>query len=409
MRRANTQSLHLQRTDNLGRGALALAGRFHDKLFDDATKLKLEIFRGYLQEWIPVFLTPSNRRPYVNIYDFFAGPGYDSSGNPGSPLIIIDEITRYLDDPTRLKAAGAQVRLFFNDASCENAERLKLELAKIGKHPGFSVQVTSMDFRQALAQELPAIRDKDSANLIILDQCGYSQIDSAVFSKLARCPATDIMIFISSSHIRRFVEEESTQQYFQIPKDKMQAVPPNDVHRFICSECFQAWIPSGTEYHLAPFSIKKDESGNIYGLIFGSGSLLGLEKFLRVCWNKDKVTGEANFNIDRDALRDGQPSLFEEYNVFKKHDRFRRDTIKYMSGGQCDNLDVYRFCLRSGFLPQHMRGILKELQDSGDLDVKPAPGNEKPRKRAFYISWEYYKHSTLKVLFEYRGEEHADI
>ncbi len=383
-------------------------GRFHDRQFDSATRLKLEIFRGYLQEWIPVFLTPSSRWKHVNIYDFFSGPGCDASGNPGSPLIIIDEITRYLDDPARQKTAGVQVGLFFNDAKRENTDRLKHELAKIGKHPVFSVCVENMDFQQALAQELADIEAKDSANLVILDQCGYSQIDKAVFSKLAGCSTTDIIIFISSSFIRRFVDEESTQQRFPIPREDIQAVPPNDIHRFI-ADYYQRWIPKDREYYLAPFSIKKDESGNIYGLIFGSGSLLGLEKFLRVCWNKDKVTGEANFNIDRDAIREGQLSLSEAENVPRKYDRFRRDTIKYMSGGQCDNLDLYRFCLRSGFLPYHMNTVLKELQDSRSLEVKPAPGNEKLRRGAFYVSWECYKHSTVKAFFEYKGDEHADI
>lgn len=72
---------------------------FYSRQFDDATNVKLEIFRHYIREWLPVFMTRKrdgrNRTKYVCIYDFFAGPGQDSAGNPGSPLIIVDEIKNY--------------------------------------------------------------------------------------------------------------------------------------------------------------------------------------------------------------------------------------------------------------------------------------------------------------------------
>ncbi|KKK85629.1 hypothetical protein LCGC14_2771360, partial [marine sediment metagenome] len=59
---------------------------FHNKPFDDETILKLEIFRGYTREWLPVFLS---KRTFssVNIFDYFAGPGKDSHGQEGSPLL----------------------------------------------------------------------------------------------------------------------------------------------------------------------------------------------------------------------------------------------------------------------------------------------------------------------------------
>jgi len=47
---------------------------FHEKEFDDATLVKLRIFRQYAREWISVLLTRSSRQfGRLNIYDFFAG------------------------------------------------------------------------------------------------------------------------------------------------------------------------------------------------------------------------------------------------------------------------------------------------------------------------------------------------
>lgn len=58
--------------------------------YDDATKLKLELFGNCFEEWLPVFLYNN----YINeifIFDFFAGSGKDSAGNFGSPLILLDK------------------------------------------------------------------------------------------------------------------------------------------------------------------------------------------------------------------------------------------------------------------------------------------------------------------------------
>lgn len=64
---------------------------FHSQAFDIATLLKLKIFRRYIREWLPVFLSKKSS-PEVHIYDFFAGPGTDVVGRLGSPLAIIDEL-----------------------------------------------------------------------------------------------------------------------------------------------------------------------------------------------------------------------------------------------------------------------------------------------------------------------------
>jgi len=45
----------------------------HGKPFDEGTKVKLDLYREYLREWLPVFINS----PYVDtlqIFDFFADP-----------------------------------------------------------------------------------------------------------------------------------------------------------------------------------------------------------------------------------------------------------------------------------------------------------------------------------------------
>lgn len=60
------------------------------KPFHEATMLKLDIFRRCFREWFPVFVHHLSIKQ-IFIYDMFAGSGTDSEGNPGSPIILLEE------------------------------------------------------------------------------------------------------------------------------------------------------------------------------------------------------------------------------------------------------------------------------------------------------------------------------
>ena len=149
--------------------------RFHEKSFDDATQLKLELFRGYVREWLPVFLTQyAGRRgqyEHVNIFDFFAGPGHDAAGHPGSPLIIVEELKQFCAGSNR--ASGIHIRMLFNDIDPAHIQKLRGEVAQIACGNGCCrTEFSVMPFLQALDANLPAMRDSNSANLVIMDQFG---------------------------------------------------------------------------------------------------------------------------------------------------------------------------------------------------------------------------------------------
>jgi three-Cys-motif partner protein len=82
----------------------------HNKPFDEGTKTKLEIYRSYVRAWLQVFLhADAFRRKPLQFFDFFCGPGEDSRGEPGSPLILINEL---LAERTQIKEGGHDIRIF---------------------------------------------------------------------------------------------------------------------------------------------------------------------------------------------------------------------------------------------------------------------------------------------------------
>ena len=227
-----------------------MAKSFHQKPFDDGTQDKLAIFRGYVRRWIPVFLTAwkkGSNFAVVNVCDFFAGPGTDGAGNPGSPRIIQDELKAYCGTHNDLKANGLQIRLYFNDKETSHVQQLEQCLAENACLKDCCKRVFSSNpFQQAFTERLPLMQDSRRANLVIMDQFGMKEVTPALLTTLAECRATDILFFVSSSCIRRFATEPATQSYFQMNAEDLASSDYKSVHRKICAY-FRSTLPSGAK------------------------------------------------------------------------------------------------------------------------------------------------------------------
>ena len=270
----------------------------------------------------------------------------------------------------------------------ESALSLQKEIAQ--KDIGF-VNISNLEFRKAFDASRVHLKASSAAKLIILDQCGIKQITHDTFKELIHFPATDFMFFISSSILRRFISVDGIRQYFPtMSPAEIKELPSTDVHRYVCQH-YQEIVPPDREFYLAPFSIKK--GANIYGIIFGSGTLLGLEKFLKVCWNKDNISGEANYDIDDDMIRKGK-TLFKELNISRKKDLLKKRLVDFLQDFK-DNNELYKFTLENGCISTHTVEILKELKKNGRLETEPSD----TRKNSFYLNWEYYKNQEVKAKF----------
>lgn len=366
--------------------------KFYAKKYDDATQVKLEVFRRYLQEWLPVFAAKGE---VVTIYDFFAGPGKDADGNPGSSLIIVEELKRfcehYADALPRVSA-----RVIFNDIEEEHIARLQENVREVACGKSCCrFEFSAKPFGASLDQHIADMLAPHSANLVFMDQFGIKEVTPEVVAKMAQCGKTDILFFISSSIINRFIETLEIGGKFDISSEGLRNREYTVIHRYLC-EHFREKL--GTlPYHLAPFSIRK--GSNIYGIIFGSGHLLGLEKFLGVCWSLDTETGEANYNIDGDLSWGGRPALFKELNTIRKIDLFEKDLLDFIRAKKPDNIAMNEFCLQKGFSPAKSNEVLRRLQTSGSIAVWDIATVKPARKNAFYLGWNNVKTNIPRVRY----------
>ncbi len=325
----------------------------NEKPFDEGTKTKLEVFQLYVREWLPVFLAREKiiwRE--VHLFDFFCGSGADSNGVPGSPIRILEELEKQRG---WLARSDVKTTVHFSDEKPKKIEILKAEIEsrKLGNLPiGYSVNAG--DFSEAFASAKLLLQSPDTACLVFLDQYGIKDVSEEVFRLLLGCPCTDFLFFISSAIFTRLGNHPSIRKYLDLGKPE----DSHGAHRAVVDH-FRRLIPAGTTYHLAPFSIKK--GANVYGLVFGSGHPLGMEKFLRVAWKKDQLTGEANFDIDREGLSVEQPTLFNERPT--KVTAFESDLrAAILSKRLGSEAAIYQFCISNGMTPSHAEPVIKELK-----------------------------------------------
>ena len=107
---------------------------------------------------------------------------------------------------------------------------------------------------------------------------------------------------------------------------------------------FKNLVPPGDAYHLGQFAIKKGP--NIYGLVFGSGHVRGIDKFLEVAWRKDALNGEADYDINRENIAPTEMLLPLEELKPTKQLVFERDLAGRLERGECrDEAAVIETCM----------------------------------------------------------------
>jgi three-Cys-motif partner protein len=339
---------------------------FHDKEFAESTRTKLELYRGYLRGWLPGFMNNPNMFTTIQVYDFFSGPGTDSDGNDGSPMIAIKEILSALEMNKERLSRNLRIRLILNDNDRQKSERLREIVSPYTfGNVNVSVEVVNQDFLNLYEKEKVKMRRSGTANLVFIDQFGISEVTKNIFSDLASISSTDIIFFTSSAIINRMKEHPAITPYIpSLSKEELDEMNGRNVHR-ILSRSYRKWLPAKSGYFLGDFSLKYN--ANVYGLVFGSGHILGILKFLGVAW-KLSCTGDANYDIDGDNIDEQRPSLFSEFDRPTKIKDFEFQVRKgILEKHFRTNYDILRFAAENGMLPQHAKEAFDSAVKEGKL------------------------------------------
>lgn len=348
---------------------------FHSEPFDEETLTKLRLYEAYIKSWLPVFMTNSVGVSSIWLFDLFCGPGNDCNGIKGSPLILLDELRKYLN--CSATKHPPQINIVFNDLRKWKIRQLQDVVQSAPTLPSIvSIDYYSVKYSQIFPLVTSKAEKRDTACFVFIDQCGVNAIEGIYLKQLASFPITDWLAFVASSQARRFIEHESI---------KLQLTHRGewrDAHRTVADTCRR--IISVPNYYIVPFSLKK--GCNVHGLLFGSGHPKGAEIFINACWAEDKNAGEANFDIDGNIQNS---SRMLKLIPSKKLDAFDSEFKACILEGLISNtLEAYQFALQFGVRASHARDCLKRMKSDGLIASAPplsyssviSQGNIKPIK-----------------------------
>jgi len=305
----------------------------------------------------------------IHIFDFFSGPGYDSLKIPGSPIRILQKINEHLGN---ILIKKTKVILHLNEYEPNKKKQEKFELLKencqefVDVHQKFKYFLTinyyNEDAEELFFKLLPIIEKYPS--LVYLDQNGVKFISKEYINKLEKLKTTDFLYFVSSSFFKRYGKTDEFKKVLNIDESELEKEEYRNMHRLVINK-IKSRLEEGTELKLFPFSIRKNS--NIYGIVFGAKHYAAVDKFLDISWKRNKINGEADFDIDEDASKN-QTQLFGN-NKMTKIEKFQDDLEKQLiAAKKASNKVVLLYTYENGHIPQHAAEVLKKMKKQGILD-----------------------------------------
>lgn len=360
----------------------------HREPFDEGTLVKLSIFEDYARESLPVFF---NRRDAseVHVFDFFAGPGYDMAGVPGTPIRILHTIREHIDT---IIENGIRVVIHLNEIDREKFVELETAVVRyLDEQSGLAAAVEAIlyqrDFESLFPELLPLI-DKHPS-LVFVDQNGIKFLSSDYLLILSLMREVDILFFAAASYLWRFGDEPDFMRHIAVDLERLKAEPYEFVHRSLVRQLRER-LPGQSRFRLYPFSIKK--GANIYGVIFGASHDLAFDKYLRVAWKLDNLGGEANFDINRESEK-AQLGLFGRTPT-KKEAFEELVEAKVLNGEIRNNAEALQLCYDEGHPGGHAAEVLRRLRTQGRISFdgsRPRVTNDQVRRKKNLLNYRILK------------------
>lgn len=267
------------------------------------TAAKHQVLRSYLDGWIAVIAQQAIKaqtfrvgRPRLLLVDGFAGPGRYATGEPGSPLLILEAL---LSHKARDRFADVQFVFLFIEHDKRRVGRLREEIAGLGTMPSnVTVCVEHGEFESTFGALLDQITEHGRAlvpTFAFIDPFGYSSASMSLTGRLLAFPRCEVLIFLPLSFVHRFAGREGQDAALTSlfgSEDWRAAIElQGEARRQFLLELFERELRANpTVEHVRSFQLRTQD-GNDYRLVFGVGHDKGLDLAKDAMWKADPVAG----------------------------------------------------------------------------------------------------------------------
>jgi three-Cys-motif partner protein len=343
---------------------------------DSHTAAKHRVLRAYLDGWLPVMGHQAQRvgddNPRLLLVDGFAGPGRYATGEPGSPLIMLEAL---LSHKSFEDLAGVQFIFLFIEHDEGRVEHLRREIAALGKLPdNVSVGIEHGEFESVFSAVIDPIVEK-GAHLIptfaFIDPFGYSSASMSITGRLLDFPRCEALFFLPMSFIHRFVGRDGQEAALTslFGTDAWRGAIPlqGEARTAYLLELFERQLEQsdGVEY-VRSFQLRTQD-GNDYRLVFSLGHLKGLEIAKDAMWSVDPTAGTsytATTESGQEVLFSPNDTVDTSPLLAELRARFGTDWFTIDQADRCTVVDT-------PFRKAHLRRrTLQPAEREGQLEVR---------------------------------------
>ncbi|MDO9532125.1 MAG: three-Cys-motif partner protein TcmP [Deltaproteobacteria bacterium] len=331
------------------------------------SKIKLELYRLYLERYLSVLLTtPFFEKIVIN--DLFAGCGIALNEEKGSAFIAAETIERI---KAERNPRNKEIILNLNDANQASCVALQKHL-----HNRPFVYITNQDANRYIHSYRAT---QKSHNLFFIDPHGYTQVSIENLKRLFTMERSDFLIFIPIYHLFRFKEVVAAQtkpvseflKALGINDDDI--VRADDVNKFadlIVESLRNISITQWVYKHI----IENRIYNSSYCLFFITHNIRGAEKFLEAKHELEKEIKSKERQLSFDFVADLNRKSILYFIEYEK---------------SYDNIALYELGIIYGFLPKDINQELTKLEHDNKIEICEFP-NKKRQRKGFYINYDHH-------------------
>ncbi len=325
------------------------------------TQAKHEILRRYLGAWFGIL---GQKVPRVVYIDGFCGPGEYEGGEPGSPLIALQQAK-----PHAAKHINTEFVFIFIDEREDRIENLQNQIQKEDYPSNMKIFPLVGTFENEITQLFVWLDERGvglAPTFAFIDPFGFSGIPFRLVSQFLRYERVEIFINVMAESIIRFVEHpnDTIPQYIIDTFGTSQVIDAlkSATNRFAAlRDLYQSQLKLHARF-VRYFEMRDKHNKLIYYLFFASNNRLGHQRMKEAFWKVDKHGGYSfsdGTNPNQLVLYSPDPSpdvagLIQE--------RFKGKTV--------NTTEIYEFINdETAYIESHAKKALQLLEDRQQIKV----------------------------------------
>ncbi len=339
---------------------------------DPHTAAKHSILRRYLQAYYPKL----GRRGRVLFVDGFAGPGVYEGGEPGSPIIALDSLTKHRYFP---KMSNCEFVFLFIEEDVDRAQHLESLISARSDPPNVKADVRCGTFEDHMKQALDSLGETELAPaFIMVDPFGVKGLPLDLLQRLANYPKTELLVSFMYEPINRFLSrpefEHNLDDLFGTRIWRNSLGFDRDTRKEFLSNLYAFQLKGiGMEYTRF-FEMRDSGNRTEYFLAFAANHVAGLSAMKDAMWKVDESQGLrfSDFTVqpeEQATLFKSEPDYIQLYSHIEKRFAGQRNVpVKKIK---------YFVLTATAFREVHSTEVLRRAEKDKTITVMRPPGKRK--------------------------------